>query len=70
MDFKSKIKPQNPEKKQKKRDILNNLYALFDGRERVLVAFESEIFPVKIENTNFSDLATRDKYPTILISKY
>ena len=59
INFKSKIKPQNP--KQKKKDILNNLYALFDGRKRVLDAFESRIFPVKIEGTGFSDLATQDK---------
>ena len=31
-NFKIIIKPQNPEKKQKKKDIHKNLYALFDGR--------------------------------------
>ena len=53
MDFKKKTKPQNPEKKQEKKDILNNLYALFEGRERVLDAFESKIFSVKIEGKRF-----------------
>ena len=53
MNFNNKIKPQNPEKKQKRKDILNNLYALFDSRERVLDAFESGIFPIKIEGTGF-----------------
>ena len=61
MNFKKKVKPQNPEKKQKKIDILKNLYALFHGRKRVLDAFESKIFPVKIEGAGFSDLPTRDK---------
>ena len=35
------------------------MYPLFDGRERVLDAFESEIFPIKTEGTGFSYLATR-----------
>ena len=49
MNFKNKAKPQDPEKTKK------YLYALLDGRERVLVAFESKIFPIKIEGTGFSD---------------
>ena len=61
MTFKSKIKPQNPEKKQRKKYNLKNLYARFDGRERVLDAFESGIFPIKIEGTGFPDLATQSK---------
>ena len=38
MNSKSKIKSQNPQEKQrnKQKDILKNLYALFNGRERVL----------------------------------
>ena len=57
MNFKSKLKNQNPEKK----DILKNLHALFDGRERILDAFERGIFPIKIEGTGFSDIATQGK---------
>ena len=56
MNFKSKNKTSNPSKKKKKqkKDILTNLYALFDGRERVLDAFESGIFPInKIEAIGF-----------------
>ena len=56
MNFRSKVKPQNPKKKQKKKDILKNLYALFDCRERVLDAFESRTFPTKIEDKGFSEL--------------
>ena len=61
MNYKSKIKPQNLEKKQKKKDILKNLHALFDVTDRVVDAFESGIFPAKIEGTGFSDLDTGDK---------
>ena len=50
---KKKKNPQNPEKKQEKKDILKNLYALFEGRERVLSAFDSKIFPIRIEDTGF-----------------
>ena len=38
-----------------KKDILKNLYALCDGRERVLDVTESKIFPIKTEGTGFSD---------------
>ena len=55
MKFKSKIKPKNVDKKQKKEDILKTLYALFHGRERALDAFKSGIFPMKIEVIRFSD---------------
>ena len=55
--IKSKIKPQNPEKKQKPKHFLKNLHAHFDERERILHAFESRIFPTKVEGTGFSDLS-------------
>ena len=42
-------------KKQKKEDALRNLYALFEGRERVLYASGSKIFRIKIEGTSVSD---------------
>ena len=54
INFKKKAKPQNSEKRQEKKDILDNLYAFFDGRDRVLDAFESKIFPIGIEGTGFS----------------
>ena len=61
MNFKGRLKPQNPESKKGKKAILNNLYALFKDSEKVLDAFESGIFPMKIECTSFSNLDTRDK---------
>ena len=50
MDFKKKLRPQNPEKKLEKKDILKNLWRV----EKVIDAFESKIFLVKIEGTGFS----------------
>ena len=45
MNFKKKTEPQDPEREKKKRKyILKNLYALFEGREIVLDAFKSKIF--------------------------
>ena len=37
------------------KDILKNLYILIKDRERVLDAFESKTFPIKIEGKGFSD---------------
>ena len=54
LNFRKQVKPKNTEKKQQKEDILKNLYNLFEGRERVLNAFVSKIFPIKIEGTGFS----------------
>ena len=48
INFKSKIKPKHSEKRQKKKDVLQTLFALFDGKERVLDASDSKIFPKQI----------------------
>ena len=53
--LRKKIRPRNPEKKQEDKDILKSFYALFEGREKVLDAFESKMFQIKIEGTGFSD---------------
>ena len=55
LNFREKVKAKNPEKKQIKKDVLENVYNLFEGRERVLNAFDSKIFPMEIEGTGFSD---------------
>ena len=50
MNFKKKAKPKSLEKKKKTRKknfVLENLYNLFEGREKVLDAFESKIFTIK-----------------------
>ena len=49
MNLKEKTKPQKPEKNQKTKGVLKNLYTFFQGRGRVLDVFESKIFPTKIE---------------------
>ena len=56
-NFKKITKLENPEKKQKKKDILKPLHAFFYCKERVLDASESKIFPIKIEDTGFPELA-------------
>ena len=55
LDFNKKARPQNLESKREKKDILKNFYALFEGREIVLDAFESKMFLIKIKDTAFSD---------------
>ena len=69
MNFTKKTKPQNPEKKQEKKDILKNLYELFEGRERVLDGFESKILPIKIEGTGCSDKISNHSNLKILTPK-
>ena len=51
--LKKKTKPQDPEKKQEKKEIFKNLYTLFKARERVLDVFEHKIFPVKTKGLGF-----------------
>ena len=70
MNFKKKIKPPNPEKKQKKNpDIFKNLYALFDGRKRVTDVFESKIFQKTIKDLGFSDLTCSTKVSDRMLDK-
>ena len=45
-------------KNKQKKNVLNNLYNLFEGRERVLNAFDSKIFPIKIDGSGVSDNAS------------
>ena len=44
------------QRKNKRKKIF--LYALFESRERVFDAFNSKIFPIKIEGTGFSNKVT------------
>ena len=43
-------------KKQKKQIALQNFYNLFEGREKVLDAFESKIFLTKSKGAGFLNL--------------
>ena len=61
MNFRKNKKPRSQEKKQEKEIVLKNLYNFFEGREKVLDAFESKIFSIKskgagILNPNHSKL--------------
>ena len=48
-----KIKPKDQKEKQQNKDILENLYNLFEGREKYHNAFDSKIFPIKTKGTGF-----------------
>ena len=67
--LKKKTRLQNPEKKQEEKNILKNVYALFEARERVLDAIESKIFPIKIERTGFLDKVSDHSNLKILTPK-
>ena len=61
INFKKHTKPRSQEKKQEKEIVLTNLHNFFEGREKVLNAFESKIFSIKskgagILNPNHSKL--------------
>ena len=53
MNFKKKTKTQDTDKKEEKQDVLKNLYNFFGGRERVLNAFDSKIFPIKTKGSGY-----------------
>ena len=61
MNFRKNTKPRGQEKKREKEIVLENLYNFFEGREKILDAFESKIFLIKskgvgILNPNHSKL--------------
>ena len=61
MNFRKNTKTKSQEKKQEKEIVLENLYNFFEGREKILDAFESKIFFIKskgagILNPNHSNL--------------
>ena len=47
MNFRKNTKPRSQEKKREKEIVLQNLHNFFEGREKVLDAFESKIFSIK-----------------------
>ena len=51
--FSTKTKPRSEEKKREKEDVLKNLHNFYDGREKVLDAFASKIFPIKNKGTGY-----------------
>ena len=55
LNFNKLVKPKKQEKKQKKKDVFENLYHIFKGRGRFLKAFDIKTFQIKIEGTDFSE---------------
>ena len=47
MNFRKNTKPRSQEKKQEKETVLENLYKFWEGREKIIDAFESKIFSSK-----------------------
>ena len=61
MNFRKNTKPRSQEKKREKEIVLENLYNFFEGREKILDAFENKIISIKskgagILNPNHSKL--------------
>ena len=56
MKFKKYTKPRSQEKKQKKNAVLENLYNFWEGREKILDAFESKIFLTKFKGAGILNL--------------
>ena len=61
MNFRKNTKPRNQEEKREKEIVLENLYNIFEGREKILDALESKMFSIKskgagILNPNYSKL--------------
>ena len=69
LNFKKQLKSKSWGEKQLKEDVLQILYSLFEDRERVLSAFDSKIFPIKIEGTDFSDKVSDHSNLKILTPK-
>ena len=60
VEFNDKSRPRITQGKDKKRDTCESAYALYEGRELILNAFKSGIFPIK---------ATKGERLKILTSK-
>ena len=56
MKFKKYTKPRSQEKKQEKNAVLENLYNFWEGREKILDAFESKIFLTKFKGAGILNL--------------
>ena len=70
LSFKRKAKQKSPKKKQQNEDVFKNLYNLLKCRKRVLNAFDSKIFPTKIEGKRFSGKVPNHSNIKILTPKH
>ena len=55
MNFRKNTKPRRQEKKQEKEIVLKNLHKFWEGREKILDAFESKIFLTKSKGASIFD---------------
>ena len=55
MNFRRNTKPRRQEKKQEKEIVLKNLHKFWEGREKILDAFESKIFLTKSKCASILD---------------
>ena len=55
MNFRKNTKPRRQEKKQEKEIVLKNLHKFWEGREKILDAFESKIFLKKSKGASILD---------------
>ena len=56
-DFTKKTKPQDPQKRKLRSDVLNSVSSLVQGREAVLTAFKSGIFQVLQEGKGANEMS-------------
>ena len=62
-EFQKNRKLKDLKKKKQKRDTIENLNALYEGREMLLNAFKSGIFPLPpIEGTTLKVLTTKQMF--------
>ena len=54
-NFHHKTRPRNDKKKQEKKVVLENLYKLFEARERFTYGFECKIFPITSNGSGLSN---------------
>ena len=55
MNFRKNTKPRRQEEKQEKEIVLKNLHKFWEGREKILDAFESKIFLKKSKGASILD---------------
>ena len=65
INFRKNTKPRSQEKKREKEIVLQKLYNFFEGREKVLDAFESKVFSIKSKGSGILNFEhSRRKVPT------
>ena len=58
MNFEKNTKSNILKKKKQKKNTLESLYALFEGKEKVLIVFKSGLFPLKSVQDTYVNILT------------